>query len=324
MVSMLRTLLAGALLASAAIAVGACAKKDAGGGSSAATESRATGQGSASGQPTTTAANGVAPAAHVVSLVGRVTAKAEGAAARALQPGDGVASDDTIATADGARVDIQIDHNQAHLKLAANQSVRLDTSLAWKLSHEEVGQLPVDDQTATAGRPAQNDAAHSMVEAANVELVPRVEPETPAFANAGSGGGKTPADKLPGHAVKPTAPSAGITGTHGTKDVGVEPLDPQPHNARGPAPDAPVVAPGPEQQKAAERDDDKKRIEAPAPAIKRCFTGVSGQVTVVVDAAGKVTRVTRDAGTVTAEQTACVGRAVTALKLRDVTVKVAL
>ena len=105
------------------------------------------------------------PAGKVVEVSGQVTAARAGADGRPLTQGQAVYADDTVATGAQASVTILIDHNHARWTLTANQSARVDRSLAWRApagsssgsAFDDVERLP----TASAGRHSAQEAAQT-------------------------------------------------------------------------------------------------------------------------------------------------------------------
>jgi hypothetical protein len=108
-----------------------------------------------------------APAGTVRELTGDVTATRPGATARKLAVGDGVFADDTIATAAGAHVVIELAHNGVAWTLEEGKQRRVDASAAWSAKAgsgdpaiaEASDQDP--DRTEAAGRHTEHEAAET-------------------------------------------------------------------------------------------------------------------------------------------------------------------
>jgi hypothetical protein len=132
-------------------------------------------------------------AGKVLEVVGEVTARrAQAASARALSKGATLFADDTVVTAAASSVRIHLVHNDAVFDLAANKSVRLDRSVAWKAPRGTSPGLldqPVDDHTAIAGRHGERAAADT--EATAVVIPPPDRPSNDGYTK-GVAGDKSP------------------------------------------------------------------------------------------------------------------------------------
>lgn len=114
-----------------------------------------------------------APAGDVREVTGAVTAKRGDAAARPLAVGDVVAGDDTIETAAGASVVIELRHNGARWSLAGGRSAAVASSAAWSAPRREGGGT-TDERTTAAGRHAEREAADTAASAEPPAAAPEV------------------------------------------------------------------------------------------------------------------------------------------------------
>ena len=131
MLGMLRAVLVGSL----AIAAAACSSH---------TAAPATAPGSPGGQ--------------VITVSGEVTAQ-RGSAARRLAPGDTVAADDEIDTGSDGSIEIELARNHVHWQLGPGQHQRPSDAAAWNLPAAQQPAKPIDQDTTSAGRPAERQAA---------------------------------------------------------------------------------------------------------------------------------------------------------------------
>src|SRR3569623_1796458 len=102
----------------------------------------------------TPAAQAGAPAGTVVEVTGAVTV-----AGKPLAKGATVAADDVIDTGADGHVQIVLAHNNATWDLGPNKHEKVSASLAWTLAKVDTPARPVDQDTSSAGRPAERSAA---------------------------------------------------------------------------------------------------------------------------------------------------------------------
>ncbi len=100
------------------------------------------------------AAQAGAPAGTVVDVQGTVTV-----AGKPLAKGATVTSDDVVDTGADGHVRIVLAHNNATWDLGPNKHEKVSASLAWTLAKVDTPAKPVDQDTSSAGRPAERSAA---------------------------------------------------------------------------------------------------------------------------------------------------------------------
>jgi hypothetical protein len=97
-------------------------------------------------------------AGKVVELTGKVTAT-RGTDVRTLTEGGEISSDDVIDTAADSRVVILVAHNNARWDLGPNKHGKVADSLAWTAAKVDRPAAAVKEETSTAGRYADKNAA---------------------------------------------------------------------------------------------------------------------------------------------------------------------
>lgn len=116
------------------------------------------------------AASSTQPAGRVLEVSGAVTV-----AGKPLANGDTVLADAVVDTGADGNVVIELLHNNARWQLGPNKHVRVNESLAWKEPKRTAPVAQVEQDTASAGRPAERTAVDT-VATANADA-PK-EPET--------------------------------------------------------------------------------------------------------------------------------------------------
>lgn len=102
------------------------------------------------------AAQAGAPAGTVVDVQGAVSV-----AGKPLAKGATVAGDDVVDTGADGHVRIVLTHNNATWDLGPNKHEKVSASLAWTLAKVDTPAKPVDQDTSSAGRPAERSAAET-------------------------------------------------------------------------------------------------------------------------------------------------------------------
>lgn len=102
------------------------------------------------------AAQAGAPAGTVVDVQGAVSV-----AGKPLAKGATVAGDDVVDTGADGHVRIVLAHNNATWDLGPNKHEKVSASLAWTLAKVDTPAKPVDQDTSSAGRPAERSAAET-------------------------------------------------------------------------------------------------------------------------------------------------------------------
>ena len=102
------------------------------------------------------AAQAGAPAGTVVDVQGTVSV-----AGKPLAKGATVAGDDVVDTGADGHVRIVLAHNNATWDLGPNKHEKVSASLAWTLAKVDTPAKPVDQDTSSAGRPAERSAAET-------------------------------------------------------------------------------------------------------------------------------------------------------------------
>ena len=97
-------------------------------------------------------------AGTVVELTGKVTAT-RGTDVRTLTEGGEISSDDVIDTSADSRVVILVTHNNARWDLGPNKHSKVADSLAWTAAKVDRPAVAVKEETSTAGRYADKNAA---------------------------------------------------------------------------------------------------------------------------------------------------------------------
>lgn len=115
--------------------------------------------GSGSGSATAPAV-AAAPAGKVLEVSGAVTV-----AGKPLAVGDTVVADATIDTGADGNVVIQLLHNLARWELGPNKHVRVDQSLAWREPKHTGEVAQVEQDSTSAGQPAERMTANTAVSA---------------------------------------------------------------------------------------------------------------------------------------------------------------
>jgi hypothetical protein len=183
-------------------------------------------------------------AGKVVELTGAVTA-----GAKPLAVGDTVKADDAIETGADASVVIVLAHNNARWSVGPNRKVKASESAAWTAERGAGGNA--DQDTSSAGRPAERSAADTSASARDkdVQIAPEsaradTAPGTPAVGGAAAPATKPPVTATPKLArpepEKPIAPgpTSGGGPTHASASRGIAPPAPPP-----PPPPPPTVQP---------------------------------------------------------------------------------
>jgi hypothetical protein len=110
-----------------------------------------------------------APAGKVIEVTGHVTADREVSAGthkvHPLAVGDTVSGDDTIETAEGSTVKIELAHNHVELAVGPSEKKRVDTSVAWSAPMKTTVAKAGEADTAAAGRPMERSAADGVATA---------------------------------------------------------------------------------------------------------------------------------------------------------------
>ena len=109
---------------------------------------------SSSNESPKVSASASATAGRVLAVAGQVTV-----AGKQLAIGDSVGADDVIDTGTNGSVTIELAHNLARWELGPDKHVRVRESLAWKEPKRTAPVAQVEQDTLSAGRPAERSAA---------------------------------------------------------------------------------------------------------------------------------------------------------------------
>ena len=125
------------------------------------------------------AAQAGAPAGTVVDVQGTVTV-----AGKPLAKGAVVAADDVVETGADGHVRIVLTHNNATWDLGPNKHEKVSASLAWTLAKVDTPAKAVDQDTSSAGRPAERSAADTAASSDKKEMerADEAAPAAPAVA----------------------------------------------------------------------------------------------------------------------------------------------
>ena len=185
-----------------------------------------------SGKSDAPAAQPGVSAGKVVELTGKVTAT-RGTAVRTLLEGGEISSDDVIDTAVDSRVVILMAHNNARWDLGPNKHGKVGESLAWTAARVDLPAVAVKEETSTAGRYADKNAATTDTTTrqnhadSRAVMAPKgdvnQDPQATATPQPGPGASATPQ-------VQPTAPAPPppieTESTRDDKDIKVAPTPP--------------------------------------------------------------------------------------------------
>jgi hypothetical protein len=126
------------------------------------------------------AAQAGAPAGTVVDVQGSVSV-----AGKPLAKGATVAGDDVVDTGADGHVRIVLTHNNATWDLGPNKHEKVSASLAWTLAKVDTPAKPVDQDTSSAGRPAERSAAETAASSdKKEEEAPQAQAAAPGAAAA--------------------------------------------------------------------------------------------------------------------------------------------
>jgi hypothetical protein len=261
------------------------------------------------------------PAGVVREVAGTVTATRPGQPARALKVADAVSGDDVIETGAEGSVLIELDHNHVTFTLPAGKRQAVAASLAWNQPVATARVGTTDEHNAAAGRAIERsavDTAASSMEPASAAPSPaRPEPseqdleDRPKLRALAGGGAVEPTQDPPKPAPPPGAPpdkkrTEGLGDRDALEDrserLVAPPSPPAPSAEAAAATAAPVFAirlatRGPLTTADAAA---KITLDALAPCLR-----AAQSLTMVVSAAGAITRVTA----IDPTTTACVTRA---------------
>ena len=124
------------------------------------------------------AAQADAPAGTVLDVTGAVTV-----GGTPLAKGATVKADDVVETGGDGHVRILLAHNNATWDLGPNKHEKVSASLAWTLTKIDTPAKPVDQDTSSAGRPAERSAADTAASADKKEApMERADESAPAPA----------------------------------------------------------------------------------------------------------------------------------------------
>jgi hypothetical protein len=172
-----------------------------------------------------------ATAGRVLDVAGKVTV-----AGKQLAKGDSVGADDVIDTGVDGSVTIELAHNLARWELGPDKHVRVRESLAWKEPKRTEPVAQVEQEAASAGRPAERAAAGTVASSDTNDKPTKSGDDNKAavkekfdklFGKDGKGGmngvlGGDPNDPLGGGnwgtgglGIKGTGPGGGGTGLGG-------------------------------------------------------------------------------------------------------------
>ena len=178
-----------------------------------------------------------APGGQVITVSGDVTAQ-RGSAARRLAPGDTVAADDEIDTGSDGAIEIELARNHVHWQLGPGQHQRPSDAAAWNLPAAQQPAKPIDQDTTSAGRPAERQAADTAATArgpaAAAPPAPAVQPVAP-----GAGGERAALGNV----------SKDEEQEKGSRHLSLRKVVPPPRTIAAPA--AAVAAPAPDVQPSA-------------------------------------------------------------------------
>jgi cytochrome c1 len=137
------------------------------------------------------AAQAGAPAGTVLDVTGAVTV-----GGKPLAKGATVAGDDVVETGADGHVQIRLAHNNATWDLGPNKHEKVSDSPAWTLAKVDTPAKPVDQDTSSAGRPAERSAADTAASADKKEAE-RADEAAPAPPAAAAAPGNAPSVSAP-------------------------------------------------------------------------------------------------------------------------------
>lgn len=179
------------------------------------------------------AAQAGAPAGTVVDVQGSVTV-----AGKPLAKGATVTADDVVETGADGHVRIVLAHNNATWDLGPNKHEKVSASLAWTLAKVDTPAKPVDQDTSSAGRPAERSAADTAASSDKREME-RAD-EAPTAQPAAAPGAPAPvAAPEPPPPPPPPAPPKTATGARAVKSDDADGLLGQASGGGGAAPPKP-------------------------------------------------------------------------------------
>ncbi|MBV8762092.1 MAG: hypothetical protein JO257_32665 [Deltaproteobacteria bacterium] len=146
------------------------------------------------------AAQAGAPAGTVVDVQGTVTV-----AGKPLAKGATVNGDDVVDTGADGHVRIVLAHNNATWDLGPNKHEKVSASLAWTLAKVDTPAKAVDQDTSSAGRPAERAAAETAASSDKKDMEERADEAAPAPAAAPQAPG-APAAAAPAAVAAPAPP----------------------------------------------------------------------------------------------------------------------
>ena len=124
----------------------------------------------------------------MITVSGDVTAQ-RGSAARRLAPGDTVSADDEIDTGSDGSIEIELARNHVHWQLGPGQHQRPSDAAAWNLPAAQQPAKPINQDTTSAGRPAERQAADTAATARGPArgraTRPAVQPVAPGAGGEG-------------------------------------------------------------------------------------------------------------------------------------------
>ena len=148
------------------------------------------------------AAQAGAPAGTVLDVTGAVTV-----GGTPLAKGATVNADDVVETGGDGHVRILLAHNNATWDLGPNKHEKVSASLAWTLAKVDTPAKPVDQDTSSAGRPAERSAADTAASADKKEApMERADESAPAPAAPAAAAAPAPGGPAPTTAAAPPPP----------------------------------------------------------------------------------------------------------------------
>jgi len=207
------------------------------------------------------AAQAGAPAGTVVDVQGAVSV-----AGKPLAKGATVAGDDVVETGADGHVRIVLTHNNATWDLGPNKHEKVSASLAWTLAKVDTPAKPVDQDTSSAGRPAERSAADTAASSdkKDEEVAPGGAPTNAPVAHAPA------AVAAPQAAAAPAPPPP--------------PAPPEVEPAQGDRADAPAPPAKTAGARAVPKDEDdgvigkpsgggaKPKLDVPVEAYQKCVS----------------------------------------------------
>jgi hypothetical protein len=247
------------------------------------------------------AAQAGAPAGTVVEVTGAVTI-----AGKPLAKGATVAGDDVVETGADGHVRIVLAHNNATWELGPNKHEKVSASLAWTLAKVDTPAKAVDQDTSSAGRPAERSAADTEASAKkDMEVAPAPAAAAAQAPPAEMERADEPAKNAPAPPPPPPPPAPSLQPPPRTTA----------HAAAAPADDAVMKPGGGGGGGRPEVMPKTAKVDVPVEAYQKCVTaGMTLKLTLKGTAKGTTYTVTNGVK-LSADVKACLDKVTAGVKL---------